>query len=72
VLYAGDDLGDLSAFAVVDELRRAGVPGIKVCSGSPEAIEVAEAADVVVDGPDGVADLLESLAQKIDGARQVE
>jgi trehalose 6-phosphate phosphatase len=72
VLYAGDDLGDLSAFAVVDELRIEGIPGIKVCSGSPEAIKVAEAADVVVDGPGGVADLLESLARKIGGARQVE
>ena len=72
VLYAGDDLGDLSAFAVVDELRADGIPGVKVCSGSAEAITVAEAADMVVDGPDGVADLLESLARQIDGARQVE
>ena len=66
VLYAGDDLGDLSAFAVVDELREAGVPGVKVCSGSPEAIEVAEAADLVVDGPAGVADLLETLSRRIE------
>ena len=66
VLYAGDDLGDLSAFAVVDELREAGLPGVKVCSGSPEAIEVAEAADLVVDGPAGVADLLETLSRRIE------
>ena len=66
VLYAGDDLGDLSAFAAVDELRENGVPGVKVCSGSPEAPEVAEAADVVVDGPAGVADFLETLGQRID------
>lgn len=66
VLYAGDDLGDLSAFAVVDELRENGVAGVKVCSGSPEAPEVAEAADVVVDGPAGVADLLETLARRIE------
>jgi trehalose 6-phosphate phosphatase len=66
ILYAGDDLGDLSAFAAVDELRENGVPGIKVCSGSPEAPEVAEAADVVVDGPAGVADLLETLGQRIE------
>jgi hypothetical protein len=37
-----------------------------VCSGSPEAPEVAEAADVVVDGPAGVADLLETLGQRIE------
>jgi trehalose 6-phosphate phosphatase len=72
VLYAGDDLGDLSAFAAVDDLRADGIPGIKVCSGSPEAAEVAEAADIVVDGPDGVADLLESLARQIEGVRPVE
>ncbi len=66
VLYAGDDLGDLSAFAVVDELRQAGVPGVKVCSGSAEAIEVAQAADLVVDGPAGVADLLEALSRRIE------
>ncbi len=66
VLYAGDDLGDLSAFAAVDELRENGVPGVKVCSGSPEAPEVAEAADVVVDGPAGVANFLETLGQRIE------
>ncbi len=72
VLYAGDDLGDLSAFAAVDDLRAAGIPGTKVCSGSPEATQVAEAADIVVDGPDGVADLLESLARQIEGVRPVD
>jgi len=66
VLYAGDDLGDLSAFSAVDELRESGIPGVKVCSGSPEAPEVAEAADVVVDGPAGVADLLETLGRRIE------
>jgi trehalose 6-phosphate phosphatase len=65
VLYAGDDLGDLSAFAVVDELRGDGVAGIKVCSGSPEAREVAEAADLVVDGPAGIMRLLANLRGQI-------
>lgn len=61
VAYAGDDLGDLAAFAAVDTLREEGVPGIKICSGSPEAVEVAKRADLVVDGPEGIADLLEGL-----------
>lgn len=65
VLYAGDDLGDLSAFAVVDELRNDGIPGIKVCSASAEAVEVAEAADLVVDGPAGIMDLLVQLHRQI-------
>ncbi len=68
VAYTGDDLGDLAAFAAVDALRADGVPGVKICSGSTEAIEVAHRADLVVDGPAGVADLLEGLADALAGA----
>ncbi|WP_405480255.1 trehalose-phosphatase [Streptomyces sp. NBC_00009] len=63
VLYGGDDLGDLPAFAAVDELRKDGVPGLLVCSGSSEVTELAERADVVVDGPEGVVGLLSGLAR---------
>ncbi|MFB7505775.1 trehalose-phosphatase [Streptomyces broussonetiae] len=66
VLYAGDDLGDLPAFAAVEQLRSDGVPGLLVCSGSTEVTELAERADVVVDGPAGVVALLRSLAAEID------
>jgi trehalose 6-phosphate phosphatase len=69
VVYIGDDLGDLAAFAAVDELREDGVAGLKVCSGSVEVIEVAERADLVVDGPDGVADLLDALVDALVEAR---
>jgi trehalose 6-phosphate phosphatase len=62
VLYAGDDLGDLAAFDAVEALRAEGVPGVLVCSGSDEVSEVAARADVVVDGPGGVVDLLDALA----------
>ena len=68
LLYAGDDLGDLSAFAVVDEFRADGLPGIKVCSASAEAPQVAAAADLVVDGPAGISDLLLELTRQIDAA----
>jgi trehalose 6-phosphate phosphatase len=68
VLYAGDDLGDLSAFAVVDELRADGVPGVKVCSASTEAPEVAAAADLVVDGPPGIGNLLGDIQRQIKQA----
>ncbi|MFG2354310.1 trehalose-phosphatase [Streptomyces sp. NPDC048521] len=66
VLYAGDDLGDLPAFAAVDKLRSDGVPGLLVCSGSTEVTELAERADLVVDGPAGVVDLLRRLAAQLD------
>ncbi|MGO4754686.1 trehalose-phosphatase, partial [Streptomyces sp. 2MCAF27] len=65
VLYAGDDLGDLAAFAAVERLRSQGVPGVLVCSGSTEVTELAQRADLVVDGPAGVVDLLTSLARAI-------
>ena len=67
VLFCGDDLGDLAAFAAVRSLRSSGVPGCTVASASPEAEAVTEAADVVVDGPAGVVALLESLAGAIAG-----
>jgi trehalose 6-phosphate phosphatase len=68
LLYAGDDLGDLPAFDAVVGLRSQGVEGLNVCSSSDEATAVAEAADLVVPGPAGLADLLGGLAEAIRGA----
>lgn len=62
VLYSGDDLGDLPAYAAVDKLRSDGTPGLLVCSGSEEVTELSERADVVVDGPEGVVRLLHAIA----------
>jgi trehalose 6-phosphate phosphatase len=66
VLYAGDDLGDLPAFAAVEKLRSEGIPGLLVCSGSDEVTELTERADLVVDGPEGVVRLLGGLAAQLD------
>ncbi len=65
VLYAGDDLGDLPAFAAVEKLRTEGTPGLLVCSGSAEVHELSERADLVVDGPQGVVDLLAAVAAHV-------
>ncbi|PZG72009.1 trehalose-phosphatase, partial [Streptomyces sp. NTH33] len=65
VLYAGDDLGDLPAYAAVEKLRSDGLPGVLVCSGSTEVTELSERADVVVDGPAGVVELLRTLAERL-------
>jgi len=62
VLFAGDDLGDLEAFEAVRALRDGGLPALLVCSGSEEQEALAELADVVVDGPGGVLDLLDAFA----------
>ncbi|WP_338897545.1 trehalose-phosphatase [Streptomyces sp. TG1A-60] len=65
VLYAGDDLGDLPAYAALEELRTEGTPALLVCSGSPEVTELSKRADVVVDGPAGVVHLLAAIAEHL-------
>ncbi|KAB8158837.1 trehalose-phosphatase [Streptomyces sp. 3MP-14] len=65
VLYAGDDLGDLPAFAAVADLAAAGIPGLRVCSGSTEVTALAEATDLTVQGPEGLAALLTALADQL-------
>lgn len=62
VLFAGDDLGDLPAYDAVVALRRSGVPGLTVASASDEVTELADRADLVVDGPSAVVALLAALA----------
>jgi trehalose 6-phosphate phosphatase len=65
VLFCGDDLGDLAAFAAIRRLRADGIPGCAVASESTEAPQVAEAADLVVDGPPGIAAFLSALADSL-------
>ncbi|PCG84000.1 trehalose-phosphatase [Streptomyces sp. WZ.A104] len=68
VVYAGDDLGDLAAFAAVEKLRSGGpdgIPGLLVCSGSAEVPELAERADLSVPGPAAVVAFLAALAERL-------
>jgi trehalose 6-phosphate phosphatase len=67
IMFCGDDLGDRPAFAAIRRLRAAGQPGLAVCSGSAEVAGLAELADLVVDGPPGVAAFLAALAGAIRG-----
>lgn len=67
VMYAGDDLGDRAAFTAIRQARAAGLPGIAICAGSEEVPELAELADLVVDGPEGLAVFLADLAARIAG-----
>jgi trehalose 6-phosphate phosphatase len=60
-LYAGDDTTDLDAFRSLRELRSSGALKHAVCVGvlSDEApAEIAGEADLTVDGPSGVRELL--------------
>jgi trehalose 6-phosphate phosphatase len=62
VCFLGDDVGDLPAFAELERLTRDGVATVRVAVRSDEAPnELLDAADVVVDGPEGARDLLQEL-----------
>jgi trehalose 6-phosphate phosphatase len=65
VVVFGDDLGDIAAFDAVEKLRAEGVYGLIVCSASDEVPELIERADLVVDGPHGVIDLIHDLVSAI-------
>jgi trehalose 6-phosphate phosphatase len=62
VMVAGDDLGDLAAFAAAAQLAAEGGDALRVAVRSAETPERLLAdADLVVDGPPGLRDLLERL-----------
>jgi trehalose 6-phosphate phosphatase len=65
--FAGDDAGDLPAFAALLDLVRAGklTHGVRIGVASAEAPAEIRAADVVVDGPPALAELLDVLALAI-------
>lgn len=69
VLYVGDDLGDLPAYDVVDDLRATGVPGVTVASVDPSLDdappELATRADLVLAGPADVVAFLADLAAAV-------
>jgi trehalose 6-phosphate phosphatase len=65
VVVIGDDLGDLPAFAAVADLVAEGHDGLRIAVRSDEAPSALLAeADVVLDGPAGVLDLLRHLAME--------
>lgn len=65
VLMAGDDLGDLAAFDALADFADRGIATCALVSGSHELPQLADQADILCDGPDGVAAWLESLANAI-------
>jgi trehalose 6-phosphate phosphatase len=61
--FAGDDAGDLPAFAALDRLARRGLDIVKVAVADEESPgELVAAADVVVAGPVEAVALLDALA----------
>lgn len=63
VLFIGDDVGDLPAFDALDRLAGEGVTVVRVAVASSEAVpDLLDRADLVLEGPSGVRDLLRRLA----------
>jgi trehalose 6-phosphate phosphatase len=65
VMFIGDDIGDLPAFAVLKELRADGIPAIGVVSDSAEVSGLREHADLLLPGPEGVVAFLHQLADEL-------
>lgn len=66
VIFAGDDLGDLPAFRAVEQLRTEGVAGLLISSASHEEDALSVLADLVLDGPQGVAEWFTGLAEALE------
>jgi trehalose 6-phosphate phosphatase len=69
VLFAGDDVGDLDAFAALQRLRGDGLWTCGVVARAAETPhEVEVAGDLIVDGTGGIAVLLGALADELERA----
>jgi trehalose 6-phosphate phosphatase len=67
--FAGDDVGDLAAFAALDRLAVRGLHVVRLAVADEESPpELAATADIVVDGPAGALDLLDRLATAAEAA----
>lgn len=71
VAMCGDDLGDVAAFRLLDDLAGDGLVTCRVLAASDEQPGLLGGADVIADGPGGVASWLQGLADALKaGARQ--
>ena len=57
--------GQRAVIEMARAMRADGLPGLVVCSASHEQPDLEELADVVVDGPAGVVELLTRLASPL-------
>lgn len=65
VAMVGDDLGDVPAFELLQELRATGLICARVVSASAEQTLLDSHADIRCEGPDGVAEWLADLAARL-------
>lgn len=70
VCFIGDDVGDLRAFDALDKAEAAGVHVVRVAVRSAEeSEELLDRADVIVDGPRGVQNLMQYLVEQVASSR---
>jgi trehalose 6-phosphate phosphatase len=67
LVFCGDDLGDVEAFEAVRRHGKDGIATLLVAATSEEQSALVEHADVLVDGPEGVLELMRRLTE--DAAR---
>jgi trehalose 6-phosphate phosphatase len=66
VCFLGDDVGDLPAFEALEQLAVSGVATVRIAVRSNEApLALLDAADLVVDGPEGARELLSELVEGV-------
>jgi trehalose 6-phosphate phosphatase len=66
VCFIGDDVGDLQAFDGLDKLAAEGLYVLRIAVRSPEVTDaLLDRADLVVDGPSGVLELLDQLGRLV-------
>jgi trehalose 6-phosphate phosphatase len=69
VCFAGDDAGDLAAFAALDRLAKRGASAVRVAVADEESPrELVNSADLVVTGPEEALEMLEWLADSAESA----
>ena len=66
VVMVGDDLGDIPAFKVLEELQAGGTVCARIVSASTEQTALDGHADITCDGPDGVAQWLADMVARLD------
>jgi trehalose 6-phosphate phosphatase len=69
LVFCGDDLGDVEAFEAVRRYGKEGMATLLVAATSEEQNALVERADVLVDGPAGVLDLMRQLTEDAETSR---
>lgn len=65
VVYVGDDIGDLPAFAALDAMAERGIGAVKVAVSNAESGDLAAHADAIAEGPAAMAAWLRAVVRRL-------